>query len=425
MSYGVRTFIGCVFTAVGLSFLATTAVLIWEFWHADWLTLASFYSHLFLFFPTFGIVALLAFYTPACVFTDMYLRYIPYGVHRFSIGLIVVIGVSILGANAMTGANERSIFEIEPNLLRSDRGDPDGCSANGTCARLPVMEAVQNVRRVSQGRIGLSDLARNCKPDTLKDPVTAFSPAKRYCFVSTPLPHDISMLTDAQRVSDAVCCAAQQAFTAAVGDLHAQPGGRSLTAKVHTSLLPFKIFFALVLFIISIMLAVRRVRMEKYYSQYMTGIERGVLIGAVAMVVYPVMSHAFLQSAALLYFGGGPTGGYRAVAPFFSFMLGAWGLLLLFFFYGRQNERMQNLARMGGMIGSAVAVVKYEQIIDVFVRGFGSGADVLNIVMLCVAAFAAVLLIITWTTKEHDRALPQEVVERVVARGGTVEERQD
>ena len=119
------------------------------------------------------------------------------------------------------------------------------------------------------------------------------------------------------------------------------------------------------------------------------------------MIVFPVMSHAFLQSAALLYFGGGPTGGYRSTAPFFSFLLGAWGLLLLFFFYGRQNERMQNLARVGGMIGSAVAVVKYDAIIDVFVRLFGTGAGLLNVTLLCIAAFAAVLLILTWSN--HDR----------------------
>ena len=109
---------------------------------------------------------------------------------------------------------------------------------------------------------------------------------------------------------------------------------------MHTALLPFKIFFALVLFVDQRMLAVRRAGDgERTTARYLSGIERGVLIGAVAMVVYPIMSHAFLQSAALLYFGGGPSGGYRSIAPAFSFALGAWGLLLLFFFYGRQNEQ--------------------------------------------------------------------------------------
>ena len=400
MSYGVRAFIGCVFAAVAVSFLVTTGVLVWEYWDTDWLAIASFYSHLFVFFPTFGIVTLLAFYTPACVFTDMYLRHIPYGVHRFSIGLVVVILASIGGANMMTSAGERSIFEVQPDILRADPGAPERCAAGGLCERLPVLKAVENVRRVSQTRIGLSDLARNCRPDALKDPLPGAAPAKRYCFASTPLPVDINTVTEAQRSTDAQCCRAQQHFTDAVRSMHDQAGGRSLTARVHTALLPFKIFFALVLFIISIMLALRRKRMESHYKHYLPGIERGVLIGAVAMVVYPIMSHAFLQSAALLYFGGGPTGGYRAVAPAFSFALGAWGLLLLFFFYGRQNERVQNLARIGGMIGSAVAVVKYEQIIDVCVRGFGSGAGFLNIALLCAAAVSAVMLILTWTTKE-------------------------
>ena len=400
MSYGVRAFIGCVFAAVAVSFLVTTGVLVWEYWGTDWLAIASFYSHLFVFFPTFGIVTLLAFYTPACVFTDMYLRHIPYGVHRFSIGLVVVILASIGGANMMTAAGERSIFEVQPDILRADPGEPQRCAVGGLCERLPVLQAVENVRRVSQTRIGLSDLARNCRPDALKDPLPGAAPAKRYCFASTPLPDDINAVTDAQRSTDAQCCRAQQHFTDAVRSMHDQAGGRSLTARVHTALLPFKIFFALVLFIISIMLALRRERMESHYKHYLPGIERGVLVGAVAMVVYPIMSHAFLQSAALLYFGGGPTGGYRAVAPAFSFALGAWGLLLLFFFYGRQNERVQNLARIGGMVGSAVAVVKYEQIIDVCVRGFGSGAGFLNIVLLCAAAISAVMLILHWTTKE-------------------------
>ena len=59
MSLGLRIFIGFVFTTIGLSFLATTAVLFHEFEQVSWLALATFYSHLFIFFPTFGIVALL------------------------------------------------------------------------------------------------------------------------------------------------------------------------------------------------------------------------------------------------------------------------------------------------------------------------------------------------------------------------------
>lgn len=402
MYAGVRLFVGSVFFVMGLSFLATTGVLIWEFWRADWLALATFYSHLFLFFPTFGIVTLLAFYTPAAVLTDMYVRYIPAGLWRFSAGFVVLVAASIGLAHLMTGAGERSIFEVEPDLLRLDRGDPDDCSQRGDCRRLPILKAVENVRNVSQTRIGLSDLARNCRPDALKDPVPAMAPARRFCFASTPLPGNFNEIKDVQRATDEQCCASQQMFTEAVRSLHARPKGPSITGQVHTWLLPFKIFFALVLITISLLLAIRRVRMETYYASYLSGIERGVLIGAAAMIVYPIMSHAFLQTAALLYFGGGPTGGYRSIAPLFSFALGAWGLILLFYFYRRQEESVQNLARMGGIVGSGIAVVKYDQIIDFCVRIFGSGASQINVGLLVIAAFAAAMLLLSWMGREEE-----------------------
>jgi hypothetical protein len=333
----------------------------------------------------------------------MYMRHVPYGVWRYGLGLSVIVGISLWGAQQLTSGKERSIFEVRPDILLADREVPGGCGARGMCERLPILDAVENMRRVSQTRIGLSDLVRNCRPDALKEDVPNAKPARRYCFASTPLPADFSQLRPEQRTTDAECCRAQEQFTQAVKELHDRDG-RSLTARVHTSLLPFKLFFAQVLFIISIMLAVRRKSMERHYARYLPGIERGVLVGAVAMVVFPIMSHAFLQSAALLYHGSGPSGGYRSIAPGFSFMLGAWGLLLLFFFYGRQNEKVQNLARIGGMIGSAVAVVKYDQIIDLSVRGFGSGAGLENIILLGAAAFSALVLFAMWTNREFDKA---------------------
>ena len=401
MSMGVRAFIFIIFAVLGLSFLATTAVLAWEFWRHDWLTIASFYSHLFIFFPTFGIVTLFAFYMPACVFLDIYLHHVPWGQHRFIAGFLVSVALSIVIANSLMASEERSIFEVSPQSLMNDQGEPGDCRASGRCERLPVMTAVDNVHRVSRSRIGLSDLARNCRPDALKDHAPG---PKRYCFVSTPLPADPSQLNEQQRTSDAECCAAQERFTRAVKLMHDAPGGRSMTSLVHATLLPMKIFFALILLIISIMLVVRRKSMVRFYPHYMNGIERGVLIGAVAMVVYPVMSHAFLQSAALLYFGAGPQGGFRATAPLISLAFGLWGLLLLFFFYSRRDKEMQSMARMGGIVGSAVAVLKYDQIIDICVRIFGSGAGWVSLLMLSGVAVAALFALGITTTRELESA---------------------
>lgn len=406
MAFGVRAFIFLVFAVTALSFLATTAVLAWEFRGVGWLTIANFYSHLFIFFPTFGIVTLIAFYTPACVFLDMYMRHVKWGKQRFLIGFLVAAALSLYLSGMLMSSRERSIFEIKPAALQADLGEPPRCAATGSCERLPVLDAVDNVRHVSQSRIGIADLARNCRLDSLKEPPPS---SRRYCFVTTPLPNELSEIRADQRISDGECCSAQARFSRAVNALH-DANGRSLTSYVHAALLPFKIFFAIVLLVISIMLAVRRKAMEQHYGHYLPGIERGVLIGAIAMVVYPIMSHAFLQSAALLYSAGGPQGGFRSMAPMISFLLGCWGLLILFFFYSRRDKELQSFARMGGMIGSAVAVVKYDQIVDFSVRLFGSGASWINLAILCALAIGALVALLVETTREHVETDVEEAV---------------
>lgn len=378
MSLGVRIFIGFVFTTIGLSFLATTAVLLYEFEQAGWLALATFYSHLFVFFPTFGVVALLAFFTPACVFLDMYWRHVPYGRARFIFGFLAVAALSWLISEQMRASPERSVWEIEPRTLLADQGEPSGCAAReGGCTRMPILQAIDNVRAVSQRRIGLADLGRNCSPDPLIKLPASSDEQRRFCFASTPLASTAPLATDAE------CCRSQKAFIAAVNRLYEPEAQRSLVGAVHGWLLPLKVFFMLTLLTISIMLAVRRHAMERHYSSYLPAIERGVLIGGAAMVMYPIMSHAFIQSASLLF---GVTSeaalGYRAIAPYVSFGFGAWGLLLLFFFYRRRDKEMQALARMGGVVGSAVAIVKYDQIVDLSVRFFGSGASLVNLAVL-------------------------------------------
>ena len=387
MLLGVRLFIAFVFTVIALSFIATSGTLAYEFRDAEWLTLATFYSHLFVFFPTFGIAALIAFYTPACVFLDLYWRHVPFGRIRFIVGFLVVVGLSWVTALQMRASPERSVWEISPAALLADRGEAPGCASSPSgCTRMPVLQALDNVRAVSQRRIGLSDLARNCSPDPLINVPQGLVERRRFCFASTPLTASAPLQTDDE------CCRSQQAFVGAVNAMSEPPEQRSLTGMVHGWLLPFKVFFLLILLTISIMLAARRHSMERHYGHYMLAIERGVLVGAAAMVMYPIMSHAFVQSASLLYGASSQAGaGYRSIAPYFSFAFGAWGLLLLFFFYRRRDKELQALARMGGVVGSAVAIVKYDQIIDLSVRFVGSGASYANLAIIGGAALLALM----------------------------------
>ena len=121
MLLGVRVFISVVFGIIALSFLAVTAALIYEYRDVEWFPIATFYSHLFIFFPIFGIVALCAFYFPAVVFLDMYWRHIPGGKVRFLIGAAVVAALSYGISHAMLQGTQRSLFEVPvPRLLRSE-----------------------------------------------------------------------------------------------------------------------------------------------------------------------------------------------------------------------------------------------------------------------------------------------------------------
>jgi len=350
------------------------------------------------FFPTFGVATLCAFYLPACVFTDMYWRErVRHGRLRFCIGFAVVVAAALALTLWLGSGRERSMFELSPEALSADVGDPKGCGETGrpACTRVGVLAAADNVRAVSQSRIGLADLARACRSDPLVEIAPADAQRKRFCFASTPLREGAPLLTDKE------CCAAQRAFVEAVGAMYEAPQQRSATGLLHHQMLFGKLFFMLVLLVISALLAFRRTALDAYYAGHFPGIERGVLIGAAAMVIFPIMSHAFLQSAQLLY--GAADEGYRSAAPYFTFAFGAWAVLLLLFFYRRRDKEIEALGRIGGMLAGAVAVLKYGIIIDVFVRVFGSGATGLTLAALVVGAVFAIVVLLVWAVDDVSR----------------------
>ena len=72
---GARVFVAVLFLILGASFIASTGFLVREFQDLDWGGMVVAHSHLFFFFPVFGILALAAFYLPAVIFTDLYWRH--------------------------------------------------------------------------------------------------------------------------------------------------------------------------------------------------------------------------------------------------------------------------------------------------------------------------------------------------------------
>lgn len=389
MSVGARTFVAFNFVVLALSFIATTAALFFEYGldgQTDWIALATFYSHLFIFFPTFGVLALIAFYVPASVLVDMYWTYVPNGKIRFSIGYVVAILLALVGGSIIGGGGGlKSIFEVKPGVLLADKGDPAGCDSGArACKRAPVLKSLANVRLQSTKRLGMSQFVRNCTPDDLFDSQPERE-RRLQCFVTLSL------------VNADQCCQAQQQFGAALNKMHEAEANRSITGTVHRYLLPLKVFFLLVVLAIAILLVIRHRLLEEHYGPYMNKLQRGVLIGASAMLVWPLMNLAFLQSSGLLY-GTAHESVYRDASPVILAVYVLWALLLVFFFFKSfdgADKDMENMGRIGGVAGSAVFAFNYQTIVDYAVRFAGSGATAATIgTVFAVAVIALVAVVL-------------------------------
>ena len=390
MSATIHIFVAVVFGILALAFLAVFGALVHEFGDAGWQAIATLYGQLFIFFPTFGLLALVAFYYPACAFLDMYWNHVALGRLRVIVGAIVLVLVSwFLAQTLLQGVP--AVWQVKPEVLKADRGTPAGCDPRQqTCLRAPVLDAVASVRRASQERAGLSEFSRTCQPDALLPPPETLTQL-RFCFASG------AMMTAAQ------CCEAQAQFRATMERIHAQEENRALTGKVHAWVLPFIVFFLFMLFIIGAMLVVRRVALARFYPQFMRRIERGVLIGAFAMLFWPLSNHAYIQTSAAIY-GGGDRSLFVMLAPGFSILFGAWALMLLFFFFRRYQEDVEVVGKITGVIVSAIAFTRYEELIGYFERFAGAGAGPISLGLMGAGIVIALMQLMIWNASDREAA---------------------
>ncbi len=421
MKVGPRVFVFIVFLALGLSFIATTGALVLEFSRDDlWLDFLTSDSHLFLFFPTFAIVALVAFYLPSCAIVDLYWHHLPWGRIRFAIGLLVLAAAAWAIAALILGGQNKSIWTVKPEVLFADAGEPANCLKSGSdCARLPVVQVVENLRDVSQSRQSLRPLVRNCQTDPFIERAAQTGP-KRYCIVTTPFSASPALKTDQE------CCRAQQSFLAYVSGLQSnrresagplgplrlplryfevQPSesNLSMTGLLHGLLLPLKVMFLLVLLAISILMTVHLRKIEQLYKPSLGRMETGLLIGTFATLFFPLMSQAFLQSVDAMV-GDLGRGTFSNIVPILSFAFGVWTLLILLYFYRRSDKEAEIFAKIGGAAAGIVALVQYEAIVDFLVRTVGSGADWLVIVAAAVSAPVIAIVVLVLMTRPNRAA---------------------
>lgn len=409
MSPYSKLFVSCVFGILGLSFWATTGVLYWEYsdnWRKPefegslWFDLMTHYSHVFLFFPLFGTIVLFAFYLPAATFVDMYWRPaknpendIPYAKQRFIGGFVGLVLISVAIAYGLSLGDETSLWQIKRDELREGGRAGEVCALLGEdrkCERVTFPTALANVRRVSQDRERITDLKRVCGRDPLVEQ-RATRERRRYCFVTAKYSRNPEEL-QSKLLDDKACCKALQRFETDARNVHqAGDENRSLLDRIQYATLGMKIFFLLVILTISVLLACRRGRIMAQYRHLAHRIDRGVIIGTIAMLFLPFMNHAYMLSTELIYgpndwLGGGDGVSFYRVPHALSIAFGIWGFSIMLFFIRREDKEAERMSKIIGTIASGVFVLKYETIIDYAVRFAGPGAGNQSVITLGVIA---------------------------------------
>jgi len=350
---GARIFVGVIFTALGLSFIASSYILTNEFKSIDAATMLAAHSNLYVFFPVLGILALFAFYFPAVIFTHLYWHHLKFGKLRFILGLVGAIAITY-AADRYLDSSPRALWEVSPQAMAADKAEAVPCEG-ASCQRLAIPAVLSNLREAAQKRVGLSKFARSCGSDSLLE-VREEMKFERYCFPA------------GKNLDGFACCRVQQAFSARVDSLYANPATRSQTAVLDRLFMPLKIFFVVVIVAIGLLLAMWRDHVDQHYHRYVPAMERGLIIGALAMLLWPAMDYGYQTTTNVLFghLGDGPQ--FRL-----SLVIAPWTLLLLFYFLRRLGKQGEMVGQISGVVAAAVAVLRYEQLNDWANRLLGIG----------------------------------------------------
>ncbi|MEZ5856890.1 MAG: hypothetical protein R3D67_19920 [Hyphomicrobiaceae bacterium] len=383
------SFVALVFTVLAAAFIVSTGSVIWEFYDTGLISMLTAHSYLFIFFPTLGIVALVAFYIPAVVFTDLYVQHARHGKLRFAIGTAVVVVLSLGFADWLNQNHLRSIWEISPTALQNNKAAPPLCrEPDGNCPK-PILTVLDDLRAKALTRSRISQFIRDCEPDPLME-ISPQRRALRYCF-------------PAGKMLDAPgCCAAQKAFSQEVFGLWANVETRSQAARLDRYLLPFKCFFIIVIMLIGILLVGWKKTLRRHYGPYLKAMERGLQIGAGVMLFWPVMDYAYQQTSDVLYGAAGqfPLRLSLVVLP--------WALILTGYFADRIAIELPNMVRAVGGAFSVIAFLRYDAVNDWSSKAIGHGASEVNFIILIVVSIALIVLLLYWLTRASDGIEPAD-----------------
>lgn len=387
---GAKVFVAIVYLVLASAFVGSLVLLYDEFANAQWWTLAVAHSHLFLFFPTFGLLALAAFFIPAVIFTHFYWTHVPYGRLRFLFGTFVVLAATVWINGTRLGelSLPRSLWEVTPRVLETDRPGAVACrEQTGGCRRESLLPALTKLRKDAQGGIPLSKFARACEEHELIEPPLEHT-KERWCYPA------------GRKLTATPCCDVQAAYSAHLARLVAAGETRSRLATWDRVLQPAKVFFVLVIVVIGLMLSFWRAWIEELYPHMQNKLERHILVGGLAMLLWPVMDYAYQDTANAL-FGREDSGPQLRL----SLVIGPWALVLLFYFLRRFARKVEVIGQIVGVAGGLFAILVRDELRDA-ARFFGIGASPWVFGMLAVL-LAAGFAVLFWPEKWMPKIEPR------------------
>jgi hypothetical protein len=392
MSVRAQIFVFVLFLVLGVSFLAHTILLVFEYWNTNWLDIVALSSFNYLFYPTLGIAVLCAIYLPACAFVDVYWRHVRFGRVALLGSLTVFAVLSYWMATRLAVGNHLS-YMMTPEILQADNGTPPGCpeSSDG-CERLPILQIIANVRHVSQSRVGLGEFIHSCWSDPFIE-VPSDGDKRRFCFAATPLPSSAG--SRPQLLGSSECCRSQERLRQAIAAYLADPQHQSLTGRYYVPLETFKIFFLFLMVTASIFLVLRYSVFATYYKTMTSRIELGLVIAAIIVLMGQFMYSADMQAQDALY-GTANRPASRGMAPFFTILYGASALLVALFIYARRGGQFGQLWMLAVCGTAIVALIQYDRIVAIIGRALGSGLSTTALVLLVIggAVTAVVSLVV-------------------------------
>ncbi|MCG8441770.1 MAG: hypothetical protein MI723_08175, partial [Caulobacterales bacterium] len=348
-----------------------------------------------------GIAALFAFWRPTTVAVDAFARgVVAYGRFILPLGIAGCAAAAWFLAALLGGGDNRSFYEIAPDVLASDTAEagvagapvagPDGETRRSwqVPPRAAVHEALSEVRWRSS-KAGLNYFADTCR--TEEQLFIQEQEVVKYCFVSG------EYLTIGQ------CCEVKKRFRTAVNALHAQ--GESLTAQVHRVVMPVKIFFLLVLVGVGVMLVNRRETIQAEYADEVDRFTFSLALGGLLMLHWPLMNSAYTLSYDIV-FGDESGGAYRTNADLYTIAFAVWALMLVFYQLRSYPTQFETAAKMGGLVGAAVGVLSYESIIEYLNRELGIGASVQS---LTVWGVGVALLVVVFVSRRGQRFVSERL----------------